>query len=175
MSEVSRSDVETGVERASPRSVEMFKRLSMKKPRTQAQLDKATDVRLQKTYNRDLAWYNEQLKKQHGGCAICERPPGTRRLHVDHDHSWKKIKVEAANIGIGDHTWVASAVYLSREYIASGKKKSIAVKSVKRMMLRDSVRGLLCYSHNAGLQKFQDDPKLLRAAANYLEAHQGIK
>jgi hypothetical protein len=31
------------------------------------------------------------------------------------------------------------------------------------------VRGLLCESHNLGLGKFQDNPALLRAAADYLE------
>ena len=71
--------------------------------------------------------------------------------------------------------WVATAEYLGKEYVSSDSKRSLAVRAVKRMMLRDSVRGLLCYSHNAGLQKFQDDPKLLRAAADYLEKHQGIQ
>ena len=34
----------------------------------------------------DDATYYVMLAKQHGGCAICGRPPKTRRLHVDHDH-----------------------------------------------------------------------------------------
>jgi hypothetical protein len=37
------------------------------------------------------------------------------------------------------------------------------------MLLRASVRGLLSYNMNAGLQKFSDNPELLRAAAEYLE------
>lgn len=145
---------------------------AVKKPKTQAQIDKATDQRLQKTYNRDLVWYDTQLKSQSGGCGVCGRPPGTRRLHIDHDHSWKKVKVEAMKVG---EAWAAKAVYLGKLYLEGAVKKSLAVRAVKRAMLRDSVRGLLCYSHNAGLQKFQDDPKLLRSAADYLESHQGVK
>ncbi len=145
----------------------------MPKAKTQAQLDRATDLRLQKTYNRDLDWYDRQLGDQGGGCAVCGKPPGTRRLHVDHDHSWKKIKVTTVKCECGE--WHAKSVYNEREYYSKNPKKSLAVRQVKREMLRDSVRGLLCYSHNAGLQKFQDDPTLLRNAARYLEQHQGVK
>lgn len=146
----------------------------MKKPKTQTQLDRATNLRLQKTYNRDLDWYDRQLGKQGGGCGVCGRPPGDRRLHVDHDHSWKKAKVSSEKLE-SSNTWVATAEYLGKSYTSSGAKKSLAVRAVKRMMLRDSVRGLLCYTHNSGLQKFGDNPVLLRAAAEYLEQHQGVR
>lgn len=32
------------------------------------------------------AEYQRLLEAQNGGCALCGRPPKTRRLHVDHDH-----------------------------------------------------------------------------------------
>lgn len=34
-----------------------------------------------------------------------------------------------------------------------------------------AVRGLLCFGHNTGMGKFNDDPELLRRAADYLELH----
>jgi hypothetical protein len=34
--------------------------------------------------NRDR--YDDLLALQGGGCAICGAKPGTRRLHIDHDH-----------------------------------------------------------------------------------------
>ena len=36
------------------------------------------------------AAYERLLKRQHGRCAICRALPKTRRLHVDHDHSYEK-------------------------------------------------------------------------------------
>jgi len=36
--------------------------------------------------------YHAMLYAQGGGCAICKRPPKTRRLHVDHDHATGKIR-----------------------------------------------------------------------------------
>ena len=146
----------------------------VKKPKTQAQIDRAADQRLRKTYGVSLDWYDQKFKEQGGGCAICHKPPTSRRLHIDHDHSWKKVKIDAQQQSLSKN-WKASAIYLGKEYIAGGAKRSLAVREIKKMLLRASVRGLLCYSHNAGLQKFQDDPKFLRSAADYLEAHQGVR
>jgi hypothetical protein len=36
--------------------------------------------------------YDRLLAAQGGVCAICERPPKTRRLHVDHDHKSGKVR-----------------------------------------------------------------------------------
>ena len=69
----------------------------MAKPKTQAQIDHATDARLLKKYGVGLAWYVSQLEKQGGGCAITGKPPGTKRLHVDHDHSWTKAALPWAS------------------------------------------------------------------------------
>ena len=142
----------------------------MPKAKTKAQLDRATDQRLRKTYGVGLDWYDCQLRIQGGGCAICHKPPTGRRLHVDHDHSWKKVKIEAKKQPLSKN-WRSSAKYLGKEFVAGGTKKSLAVREIKKMLLRASVRGLLCYTHNAGLQKFQDDPEILKSAAEYLYDH----
>jgi hypothetical protein len=139
------------------------------KPKTKVQLDKAADQRLQKTYNITLREYEEMAKRNNRCCWVSGKPAGTRRLHVDHDHAWKKVKIETVKV---NGLWAAAALYNEREYVGVNSKKSLAVLQVKRQLLRASVRGLLSYQINAGLQKFADDPILLRAAADYLENFQ---
>jgi len=140
-----------------------------KKPKTKAQLDRAADLRLKKTYNISLADYDYLLNKNEGKCWISGKDPGTRRLHVDHDHRWKKVTIRATKYG---DTWEATGTYNGVTYKTFGAKKSLAVRDLKRKLLRASVRGLLSYSSNAGLQKFSDDPEQLRSAADYLENFQ---
>ena len=36
--------------------------------------------------------YDRLIAEQDGGCAICHRPPATRRLHIDHDHKTGKVR-----------------------------------------------------------------------------------
>jgi len=36
--------------------------------------------------------YAAMLAEQGGGCAVCGRPPRTRRLHVDHDHATGRVR-----------------------------------------------------------------------------------
>jgi len=36
--------------------------------------------------------YDALLAEQGGGCAICGRPPKTRRLHKDHDHRTMELR-----------------------------------------------------------------------------------
>jgi len=141
----------------------------VKKPKTQAQLDRATDLRLRKTYNITLKDYEYLAALNGGGCWICGAVPATRRLHVDHDHGWKKVKIEAAKY---EEQWSASAKYNDDVFICVQPKRSLAVRGAKRMLLRSSIRGLLCYQHNAGLQKFSDTPAWLDSAASYLRGFQ---
>jgi hypothetical protein len=37
-------------------------------------------------------WYEAQLARQGGHCAICPSKPKTRALHIDHDHKTGKIR-----------------------------------------------------------------------------------
>lgn len=46
----------------------------------------------QRKYGISVEQYEAILRDQGGVCAICERPPKTRRLHVDHDHKTGEIR-----------------------------------------------------------------------------------
>lgn len=47
-----------------------------------------------------------------------------------------------------------------------GKEKRLVIDHNRQT---GEMRGLLCYTHNTGLGMFQDDPTLLRKAADYLD------
>jgi hypothetical protein len=151
-----------------PGTMGVFERkfVSKPKPKTKAQLDRATDLRLQKAYNISLADYNYLDEKGYHGCWVCGRPAANNRLHVDHDHSWKKVKI---NTNKHEEQWAASAKYNENSFVCFGSKKSLAIRGLKKMLLRASVRGLLCYQHNAGLQKFSDNSVWLLRASDYID------
>lgn len=44
------------------------------------------DLYLQRTYNISSEEYDAILEAQGGRCAGCRKPPGKKRLAVDHDH-----------------------------------------------------------------------------------------
>lgn len=144
----------------------------MRKPKTQVQIDKATDARLLKKYGVGVAYYNSQIEKQGGGCKICRSTPKTRRLHIDHDHGWVKVPVRAEKTVMG---WGAEAFYRGQwiRGVAFQSKRD-AVRFVKDLLKVASIRGLLCFGCNPGLRCFGDSPERLRAAAKYLEDHQGV-
>ena len=57
-----------------------------------ALLEKKRNRRYVREYGLEPGQYEEMLVKQRGGCAICGRPAGKKRLHVDHDHRTKKVR-----------------------------------------------------------------------------------
>jgi hypothetical protein len=144
----------------------------MTKPKTQAQLDRAADQRLKKTYGVGLDWYESELKMQGGVCKLCGNPPGTRRLHVDHDHKWTKVKIGTEKTPAGN--WIAEATYQGKTYIRFSAKRNDAIRDVKGFLKRASIRSLLCFRCNSFLVGF-NDPAMLRKAADYIEKHQGVK
>lgn len=139
----------------------------MSKPKTQEQLDKETDLRLQRTYGKSLFWFQSQPQF----CRICGDQGKTRRLNVDHDHKYKLVKIKAINTG---GSWEAHAVYRNRVYFTSSVKRSTATARIKELLKSDSVRGLLCHRCNRAMILLRDRPDLLRKAADYLEEHQGV-
>ena len=48
---------------------------------------RAAGHNLKCNYGLSLKDYEDMLVSQGGGCAVCGREPGDRRLHVDHDHA----------------------------------------------------------------------------------------
>lgn len=51
--------------------------------------DCAHSMRVERQFGVPVGWYQEQLAKQDGACAVCRTPQAAigKRLHVDHDHS----------------------------------------------------------------------------------------
>lgn len=142
------------------------------KPKTQTQLDNETNNRLLRTYGITLAEYEEQLRRQLGGCAICHRPPANLRLHTDHDHALQRLRIDSWKDNGIWHSRLRSDQWAVGE--TTGRTKSKSLQALRLILKRRSVRGLLCAQHNRGLRFFGDDPKLLRAAADYLEVHQNV-
>jgi hypothetical protein len=137
---------------------------------TPAQKDKY----LQKKYGITLAKYNEMLEEQAGVCAICGWKPteGKRALAVDHDHGWKKVKHASYTV---NGIWIVCTVksdYTVYKYITTkGRTKSEALTKFKKILLTASVRGLLCWNCNRGLQIFKDSTWSLHTASNYIRNH----
>lgn len=130
--------------------------------------DKAADLRLQRIYGITLPDYDIMFKRQGGVCFICHKPPKPdKRLHVDHDHSVNKLKVVVQKATDGG--WYASVI--GHNIIVHDVDRKEARLKAKRLAKRKSVRGLLCWQDNAGLQKFRDDPDRLAAAAQYLNEY----
>jgi hypothetical protein len=137
----------------------------------------ATLLTAEETRNRYLLYkygitserYDAEFARQGGVCKICGRPPkpGGKGLHVEHDHKIARLKIVAKMVVAG--VWIATIATFSAVDVFNGKSR-VEVKRVAKYWLRGkSVRGLVCWSCNAGLKKFYDKPEVLRAAADYID------
>jgi hypothetical protein len=75
--------------------------------------------KLKLRYGITAAEYAEQLARQAGVCALCDRPPGRKRLHVDHDHETGAVRgllCLLCNIGLGflERRGAQATEYLAR-------------------------------------------------------------
>jgi len=125
-------------------------------------------------YGHTEAEVLQMLAEQGGVCKITGKPPGTRALHVDHDHAIPKIKLISKKIG--PKNWAAYTTFQPKYpklyFEAYGTTKSEAVRKVRKFLLRASVRGLLSWSANALLAKASDNHNVLQNAAEYLREYE---
>ncbi len=123
--------------------------------------------RLQRVDGLSLDEDSRILTAQGGVCAICQNPPRTRKLAVDHDHS---LRYYASMVFKGDDgMWYSQ--YSIDPSVGYSKKRSEVVKYLKKYLKRQSIRGLLCPSCNRGLKFFRDFPRNLSRASDYIERY----
>jgi len=126
---------------------------------------------LLKKYGITEQEYDQMLAQQGGVCKICGKPPTGRALHVEHDHRLARAKVRTQKIEKG---WLAKTndpryPKLNVEFVL--RTKSEAIKAVKHVLLRFSIRSLSCWACNSMLKWGHDDPKILIRAAELLHEH----
>lgn len=140
-----------------------------KKPRKKEDLNKLKDRRLQNAYGITLEDYQTLLKVNNGLCWICNKPPVTRGLSVEHDHSYSKVKILTQKPLEKRGCWKAEADYNGQHFEYQALKRAEAVRLVRADLKRASVRGVACWFCNKGLHLYNDRSDLLRKAAEYLE------
>lgn len=107
------------------------------------------------------------FKRQNNCCYICHRPPGDRRMAVDHDHAYDRVKIRARKMT--DGRWAVGAdepqLNVLIEFYGHDKK---ALRKMVRLSLRArSVRGRLCMRCNKGIQMFEDSKAPLTPAERF--------
>lgn len=134
-------------------------------------MDEKRNKYLLKKYGITEEEYEARLKEQGGCCYICKRPQSvfSKRLAVDHCHGHKKVKL--VRIRYAD-VWQVQGVYWGKEYAAISRSLNKAIRTVRQMMKKASVRGLLCNFCNTGLIKYSDCPIRMANASQYLARHQ---
>jgi len=75
--------------------------------------------RLARQFGITEAQYDALLKRQQGRCAVCRALPKTRRLHVDHDHSFEKGNPNAVR---GLLCWGCNHYRVSRNSLESARR-----------------------------------------------------
>lgn len=141
----------------------------MKKVSKASEAHKA-DLYYQRKYGVTLA---EHEKRSEKGCEICGGKSFKRRLHADHSHKLKYLKVKTTFSYVPVFSkmvkwWVSEIDELGIS--VSHKTKNEAIRAAREIAKRKSYRGALCFPCNGGLRKFRDNPQFLENAAKYLRA-----
>ena len=115
--------------------------------------------------------YAEMMIEQGGVCKCCGQAPTGRPLHVDHCHAIARLKFKVVLVASG--IWAAAIPAFNTVLESTISLKDAKIKA-KRWLLAKSVRGLVCWRCNAGLQSFKESPENLRSAAKYLDSFRAM-
>lgn len=105
------------------------------------------------------SWRPDGLK---GECRVCEN---RRRIRYTHQVTWEEFTVLSDKQGSACHLCgkKAERLYIDHDHRHCAGEKSCGSWSC--------LRALLCRECNSGIGLMRDNPELLRAAADYIEAH----
>jgi Recombination endonuclease VII len=115
-----------------------------------------------------VKYYDALLAEQDGKCGVCGRPATdfTVSLNFDHFH----FRIETDRIAGG---WMATTTnYDGRIYTHTARTKQQAIDDLKRLVMPQSIRGLLCPGRYTGCNRLMgriDKPDWLRKVIHYLE------
>jgi len=138
------------------------------------------DQYLRRKFNITEEEFNQQFEAQGSVCKICSRPPGTRSLHVDHDHGIERWKIDVEKVSNGSYrAWPRgyypyTAIHTGESklfFAETGTSRMEAKAKVKKRLMRYSVRGIVCWPCNKGLKVFSDNPLALTNAGTYLSLY----
>lgn len=128
--------------------------------------EKVLDSKYRKKFGWSLNEVNRLSEKQGGVCAICKRPPKTNRLSVDHDHAYDRAKVKVIKTFFPTGFLAYAEVY-GEPFSAEAVSRADAKELLRCLLRRASVRGLLCFLCNGGIQKFEDSKAPLAPAERF--------
>lgn len=118
----------------------------------------AEEKRLNSYYLRQFGWTLAEVDalfaSQGSVCAACKRPPGERRLSLDHDHAADRVKLVIERLP--DWNWAAFLNKTDASCLAIGETRKEARTNGRRALRRKSVRAGLCLRCNKGLAMFED-------------------
>src|SRR6266403_761169 len=114
--------------------------------------------RLDKYYLKKFGWSLSEVDalfaSQGNVCAACGRPPGERRMSLDHDHAYDRVKIIVSKFG--SQGWFAEGNFEGQHCYDVQPTRKLAREVVRRMLRRLSVRAGLCLRCNKGLAMFED-------------------
>lgn len=89
---------------------------------------------LRRYYGMTLEEYAKMMEDQHGGCAICKKPPTSRSLCVDHNHKTGAVRgllCDRCNVAISvfDDAEIIQALV---KYLAASSEKTGQIRMVER-------------------------------------------